>query len=347
MSTKLLRICAVLVIGFGLTGGYAWANDQVADEHGDEYEVTFNVDMSEAEDFDPDVYSVYVTGSMTGWAEPGENPDFVLAPHDDDADIYTITINVEAGVHQYKYFLIEDEPNWDAGEWDGDPNREVRVSGDMEVNDVWGDTPFIVTFNVNLAGVVDFDSEVHDIFITGSMAGWAEPGSDPNFVMEAHEDDADIYTITLILSGDEYEYKYFMIEDEPDWDAGEWDGDPNRIVNVTEDMVVQDTWGVEPEPTSADDIAVDHPASIELHQNYPNPFNPTTQIRYNLDQSSQVTLEVYNALGQRVQTLVNQEHQSAGQHTYTFDGSNLSSGAYMYRLTAGQHIQTRVMTLIK
>ncbi len=335
-----------LIIGFGLTGAYAWANDRVADEHGDHYSVTFNVDISEAEDFDPDVHDIFITGSMAEWADPGSEPDYAMSAHEDDADIYTITIDVEAGVHEYKYFLIEDEPDWDAGEWAGDPNREVRVSGDMEVNDVWGDAPYSVTFNVDIAGAEGFDPDEHDIFITGSMAGWAEPGSDPNFVMEAHEDDADVYTITLLLNSGEYEYKYFMIEDEPDWDAGEWAGDPNRMVTVTEDMVVEDTWGVEPGATNAEDLA-QTPRGIELKQNYPNPFNPTTRIAYTLDQSSQVTLDVYNALGQHVATLVNSEQQSAGQYEYNFNAADLSSGIYMYRLSAGEQVQTRVMTLIK
>ncbi len=79
------------------------------------------------------------------------------------------------------------------------------------------------------------------------------------------------------------------------------------------------------------------PSSIELKQNYPNPFNPSTTIRYHLDRQSFVTLDVYNILGQKVTTLVNDELQ-AGIHQVEFNSDNvqgriLPSGVYIYRLT--------------
>ena len=75
------------------------------------------------------------------------------------------------------------------------------------------------------------------------------------------------------------------------------------------------------------------PVEFSLSQNYPNPFNPSTVITYALPVEAQVTLEVYNVVGQRVARLVN-ESVSAGIHYAQFDGSGLSSGSYMYRLTA-------------
>ncbi len=61
-----------------------------------------------------------------------------------EEDIYTITLDVEGGDHEYKYFLVEDEPTWDLGEWEGDPNREITVDGDMVFNDIWGEEPVSV-----------------------------------------------------------------------------------------------------------------------------------------------------------------------------------------------------------
>jgi hypothetical protein len=77
------------------------------------------------------------------------------------------------------------------------------------------------------------------------------------------------------------------------------------------------------------------PGTFALNQNYPNPFNPSTTIRFSLANTDKVTLAVYDVLGQRVATLVNDESMAPGQHTITFDARSLASGMYLYRLEAG------------
>ena len=88
------------------------------------------------------------------------------------------------------------------------------------------------------------------------------------------------------------------------------------------------------------------PLTFKLNQNYPNPFNPTSTIQFTLPQSGEVRLDVFTITGQLVTTLVN-SRMSSGEHAVTFDGSNLASGVYIYRIMAGNNVQTKRMTLIK
>ncbi len=85
---------------------------------------------------------------------------------------------------------------------------------------------------------------------------------------------------------------------------------------------------------------------FRLDQNYPNPFNPSTNINFNLPESGLVTLKVYNLLGQEIAELVNGSMVS-GSYSINFDASGLSSGVYIYRLQAGNQVQTKKMMLIK
>lgn len=106
------------------------------------------------------------------------------------------------------------------------------------------------------------------------------------------------------------------------------------------------TTGVETE----DEIA-QRPTEFELSQNYPNPFNPGTEIEYTLQKSAQVSLQIYNLLGQKVKTLVN-EYQSASSYHIVWDGKNeqgktASSGIYLYRLEVNGVSQAKRMVLLK
>ncbi len=83
-----------------------------------------------------------------------------------------------------------------------------------------------------------------------------------------------------------------------------------------------------------------------IDPNYPNPFNPATNIRYRLAESSYVRIDVFDAAGRRVTTLVN-SRQMPGQHTVQFDGSSLASGVYFLRIQAGSFVDVQKLTLIK
>lgn len=88
-----------------------------------------------------------------------------------------------------------------------------------------------------------------------------------------------------------------------------------------------------------------------LYQNYPNPFNPSTNVRFQIPESGEVTIKIYDILGREIRTLFNQEVQRG---TYTAewdglsdDGTKMSSGTYFYRMVAGEFVQTKKMLLIK
>ncbi|MDP1675273.1 MAG: T9SS type A sorting domain-containing protein, partial [Bacteroidota bacterium] len=119
-----------------------------------------------------------------------------------------------------------------------------------------------------------------------------------------------------------------------------------------DDMVVN---GIETAPTSVREHPTASstllPEQYSLEQNYPNPFNPTTNIVYNLANSGPVRLEVFNIIGQKVATVVD-EVQNAGTWNVRWNGSDaagkqVSSGIYLYRLTTGSFVSTKKMMFIK
>jgi len=88
------------------------------------------------------------------------------------------------------------------------------------------------------------------------------------------------------------------------------------------------------------------PSTSSLEQNYPNPFNPATNIGFEIADFGLVRLELYDVLGREVAVLVN-EKKAPGSYTVTFEASGLATGVYLYRLTAGQFVQTRKMILVR
>jgi hypothetical protein len=88
------------------------------------------------------------------------------------------------------------------------------------------------------------------------------------------------------------------------------------------------------------------PEEFSLEQNYPNPFNPSTSIQYRVSSTSNVSLKVYDVLGNEVATLVNEE-KPAGSYEVKFDASGLSSGIYFYKLQSGSFVETKKMLLLK
>jgi len=132
----------------------------------------------------------------------------------------------------------------------------------------------------------------------------------------------------------------------PDW--SDLQNQPVQIlIDLGNDGTIDDTLTIKNQITSIDDQGLlGIPDEYNLAQNYPNPFNPVTKIRYSLPQQSNVSLIVYNILGQEVITLVN-EQQPAGNYEVSFDATTLSSGIYLYKIQAGDYTDVKKMILLR
>jgi len=122
-----------------------------------------------------------------------------------------------------------------------------------------------------------------------------------------------------------------------------------RVIDILTEIIAEPAMAkwVNQESITQGDI----PDRFDISQNYPNPFNPVTTIRYQIPDDVHVTLSVYNLLGQRVRTLVD-DMQTVGYYSVQWDGTNqsgmtLSSGMYFYRIQAGRYSEVRKMLFMK
>jgi len=119
--------------------------------------------------------------------------------------------------------------------------------------------------------------------------------------------------------------------------SGQWFVGRDRVQTSNRCFGKEPVW---PEET------IDVPVTYSLGQNYPNPFNPTTKIQFSIVDRQLTIVKVYDVLGSEVATLVN-EVKEPGTYTVQFDGSKLASGVYLYRLQAGDFVQSKKLTILK
>ena len=100
------------------------------------------------------------------------------------------------------------------------------------------------------------------------------------------------------------------------------------------------------DPVSVQNNGSEIPGSYKLNQNFPNPFNPATIIGFFIPKASDVKLTIYSISGEKIEEILN-SRLSAGNHEFVFNGEGLSTGVYIYRLEAGEFIETKKMMLIK
>ncbi|MGB2696785.1 MAG: T9SS type A sorting domain-containing protein [Candidatus Zixiibacteriota bacterium] len=135
------------------------------------------------------------------------------------------------------------------------------------------------------------------------------------------------------------------------WEVKRSDGSVNYLSPFGDEMEMDNKGFLWLKKESSPQKKTSIPASFSLRQNYPNPFNLSTEIEYSLPKDAHVRLVIYNVLGQKVRTLVN-EYKSVGTYTIAWDGSNdngsvTSSGIYFYKLVAGEYTQTKKMVMLK
>lgn len=120
----------------------------------------------------------------------------------------------------------------------------------------------------------------------------------------------------------------------------------NLLLNFVKTDPTARNWFLKSELTNIDSQKKMIPDNFKLYQNYPNPFNPSTTIEFSIPKSTHVNVTVFDTLGKEIDILMN-SYLSAGKHTAVFNGNNLPSGIYFYRLKAGNYTETNMAVLLK
>ena len=159
-----------------------------------------------------------------------------------------------------------------------------------------------------------------------------------------------IDSITILLSeSEERNFERWDILDEYIWPNAYVGGSYENEISYLKNWIINRLNWMDEELDFIDDVSEKGKPvanNYYLFQNYSNPFNPSTMIKYKIPESGLVTIKVYDALGREIATLVNEE-KPVGSYEIKFDGSNLSSGVYFYRLNFDSFISIKKMILLK
>ena len=196
-----------------------------------------------------------------------------------------------------------------------------------------------VLFSDQLAVIKTFAIATVDTAFTGPLASWRQQGNDEATYFTYAD-----WPVPIDLSYDDADLMTAGLNGFPLGDLGwfpakytEWMSQRDAELAQIHDVLYNGT--------AVREVA-GNPTSFKLSQNYPNPFNPTTVINFTIPKAGNVTLKVYNSLGQEVATLIN-GFKNASNYQVDFNASNLSSGVYFYTLEANNFKQTKKMVLIK
>lgn len=218
----------------------------------------------------------------------------------------------------------------------------LKFSDGVTLKEVTFENTRVEYFDLKLANINNEDNEVliglvHQASATAKPTLGAGAGPVANLVFEIDDPTIDAITIDKFEMELPHHHLMFIYNN----------SQPNSETRAHE-MVDPEFTGV---TVALSGAGSGLPTEYALAQNYPNPFNPSTEISFSLPAASQVELSVYNVLGQKVVTLIDQQ-MAAGEHTVTWDGRNsdggsVSSGVYFYRMAANSFVETKKMMMLK
>ena len=212
-----------------------------------------------------------------------------------------------------------------------------------------GDEPDYKFYFLETHAVNDFNSQ--DTLAVNGDGNYFHEGLDPDYILEAR------LSLDDIAFGDDIRLNALngmRIPIEPtfhDNDGNGWEGNlvasPTNADNAWQTPSVWSTTWIGDQSM----VSIDHEDGMvayefALYPNYPNPFNPATTIKFSIPETQQVTLKLYNIVGQEVVTLIDRELQ-AGLHTAKWNAGNMASGVYFYKLISGSSAITQKMLLVK
>jgi hypothetical protein len=283
-----------------------------------QYSITFQVDMTDADPFDPATDEIFMSSSFAGWPQPGTCAGCVMEPTGVGSMIYTNTATIDSGEVQYKYFrVINGEASWDHGEWTGTDNRIVQLSEDVTFENIWANRPHIITFNVDMTNADPFDPATDDVYITGTLTlghAWTQPGTISAYMMSPTEEGSMFYTIDLSLYHGHYDYKYFrIINGEASWDHGEPVASDRGVTVDTVAAVIDNIWG--------DISGIFGEPNLFTYNMYPNPVITLL----NIDNTTDVNqVDIFDVTGKLIRTVQIEMAQSV-----SIDVAELNTGVYI------------------
>lgn len=260
--------------------------------------------------------------------------------------------------------------------WIAEAKRKVEVKNNVffrpvEFNNfvkAWNDTATacsVITNNwMNARTLGMFADKTHwpGLVESGNLFVDPEYGSSINDVMYADKGNGIGFLKyfelirTNATTTDYYGYQQTVVEQVADW-VPKWPlpeladmqySNPVMKSGGTDGLPIGDPgWFTGGYTTTAVESDTEIPNSFTLYEAYPNPFNPSTNIKFSLSEAGVISLRIYNVMGQLVKTITENEFRNAGEHMYSVNMNNITSGVYFYSLSQGEQHLTKKMVLIK